>query len=345
MKDLIEVGTLTPELAAQFEDYVTQRKNILICGGTSSGKTTLANVLTEFIPDHERIVLIEDTAEIQIHKENVLRFEARREQNGLPAVTIRDLLKATCAFFRDPLGDRCTKSAKYQWRAPVSNILHASTSWRTASIARKSYFAIYAMCHLWRTSAQPNLPPGGFMKRNSLSPIMMAVTLFAVALFPDVAPKAQQKNPTGKEKMTTVNYLVGSWSCAHMVGTFSGKYTTTYTKVLGDLWLRQTYDFPPGQFGDTGPAVTAEALIGYDENRGQWVRFFATSHGEYFSIRMKDIGDGWAYRYVSFFGSKPERAEPDATFTKKSDTEYLIDGPTYPENGTQVTEHHNCHKL
>jgi pilus assembly protein CpaF len=95
MKDLIEVGTLTGALAAQLEEYVAQRKNILICGGTSSGKTTLANLLTEFIPDRERIVLIEDTAELQIHKENVLRFEARRDQNGLPAVTIRDLLKAT----------------------------------------------------------------------------------------------------------------------------------------------------------------------------------------------------------------------------------------------------------
>src|SRR5207245_7493129 len=51
MKDLIEVGTLTAELAAQLEHYVGQRKNILICGGTSSGKTTLANVLTEFIPN------------------------------------------------------------------------------------------------------------------------------------------------------------------------------------------------------------------------------------------------------------------------------------------------------
>ena len=83
MKDLIEAGTLTTDLADQLEEYVAQRKNILICGGTSSGKTTLANLLTEFIPDHERIVLIEDTAEIQIQKENVLRFEARREQNGL----------------------------------------------------------------------------------------------------------------------------------------------------------------------------------------------------------------------------------------------------------------------
>jgi pilus assembly protein CpaF len=51
--------------------------------------------LTEFIPEHERIVLIEDTAEMQIQKENILRFEARREQNDLPAVTVRDLLKAT----------------------------------------------------------------------------------------------------------------------------------------------------------------------------------------------------------------------------------------------------------
>src|SRR5437899_1419701 len=94
MKDLIQAGTLTAELAAQLEEYVAQRKNILICGGTSSGKTTLANILADFIPNQERIVLIEDTAEIQIQKENVLRFEARREQNGLPAVTIRDLLKA-----------------------------------------------------------------------------------------------------------------------------------------------------------------------------------------------------------------------------------------------------------
>ena len=95
MENLLEVGTVTAELAEQLREYVLQKKNILICGGTSSGKTTLANALTDFIPNDERIVLIEDTAEIQIQKENVLRFEARREQNRLPAVTIRDLLKAT----------------------------------------------------------------------------------------------------------------------------------------------------------------------------------------------------------------------------------------------------------
>jgi hypothetical protein len=117
-------------------------------------------------------------------------------------------------------------------------------------------------------------------------------------------------------------------------------------EVLGNLWLKQTYDFPPGQFGGNNePGVTGEALIGFDADWGQWVRFFATSHGEYFPIRMKETGDGWAYRYFSFFWSKPETADADATFTKKSETEYSIDGPTYPEKGKQVTEHHSCRKL
>ena len=95
MENLVEVGTVTAKLAEQIQEFVLQRKNILICGGTSSGKTTLANALTDFIPNDERIVLIEDTAEIQIQKDNVVRFEARRQQSGLAAVTIRDLLKAT----------------------------------------------------------------------------------------------------------------------------------------------------------------------------------------------------------------------------------------------------------
>ena len=90
-----DLETLPPQVAELLAQYVATGKNILICGGTSTGKTTLTNVLTEYIPDQERIVLIEDTAEIQIRKENVLRFEPRREQNGLPAITIRDLLKAT----------------------------------------------------------------------------------------------------------------------------------------------------------------------------------------------------------------------------------------------------------
>jgi len=57
-------------------EYVANCKNIPICGATSSGKTTLTNILTNFVPDDQCIVLIEDTAEIQIPKQNVLRFDA-----------------------------------------------------------------------------------------------------------------------------------------------------------------------------------------------------------------------------------------------------------------------------
>jgi pilus assembly protein CpaF len=94
MEDLIRAGTLDRALANRLEDCVLTRKNILISGGTGSGKTTLASILGKFIPPDERILIIEDTAEIQLRQENLVRFEARREQNGIPAVAIRDLLKA-----------------------------------------------------------------------------------------------------------------------------------------------------------------------------------------------------------------------------------------------------------
>jgi len=94
IEDLIRTGTLDRALANRLEDYLLQRRNLLISGGTGTGKTTLLTALGRFIPADERILLIEDTAEIQLAHENLVRFEARREQNGTPAVSIRDLLKA-----------------------------------------------------------------------------------------------------------------------------------------------------------------------------------------------------------------------------------------------------------
>jgi pilus assembly protein CpaF len=94
IEDLIRSCTLDRRLANQLEDYLLQRRNLLISGGTGTGKTTLLTALGKFIPADERILLIEDTAEIQLAHENLVRFEARRAQNGTPAVSIRDLLKA-----------------------------------------------------------------------------------------------------------------------------------------------------------------------------------------------------------------------------------------------------------
>jgi pilus assembly protein CpaF len=94
MQDLIRVGTLDQALANRLEDCVLSRKNFLISGGTGSGKSTTLAILAKFIPDDERILLIEDTAEIHLAHANLVRFEARQEQNGVRAVAIRDLLKA-----------------------------------------------------------------------------------------------------------------------------------------------------------------------------------------------------------------------------------------------------------
>src|SRR6202050_3954697 len=94
MEDLIRSATLDRSLANRLEDYLLQRRNLLLSGETGTGKTTLLTALGKFIPAEERILLIEDTAEIQLAHENLVRFEARRERHATPAVTIRELLKA-----------------------------------------------------------------------------------------------------------------------------------------------------------------------------------------------------------------------------------------------------------
>ena len=101
LEELVTVETLTCDLAAQLRTAVDDKKNILISGGTGTGKTTLLNALAATIPDRDRIVLIEETSEILIEKPNLVRFEARRAQvplgqeTPLPAVTISDLVRAT----------------------------------------------------------------------------------------------------------------------------------------------------------------------------------------------------------------------------------------------------------
>jgi pilus assembly protein CpaF len=94
-QDLVRIGTLPPELLRQLQTAVELHQNVLISGGTATGKTTLLNALSHFIGSEERVIVIEDTSEIQIEKSNLVRLEARREQPGRAEVSIRDLLRAT----------------------------------------------------------------------------------------------------------------------------------------------------------------------------------------------------------------------------------------------------------
>jgi pilus assembly protein CpaF len=94
-EDLVHAGTLPARILEYLAESVRARRNILVSGGTGCGKTTMLNVLATFIDPAERVVLIEETSELRIALENLVEFEARRAQPGRPAVTIRDLLRAT----------------------------------------------------------------------------------------------------------------------------------------------------------------------------------------------------------------------------------------------------------
>jgi pilus assembly protein CpaF len=92
--DLNRLGTLTPQIANFLEACVKARLNIVVSGGTGSGKTTTLNVLSSFIPDDERIVTIEDAAELQLRQEHVITLESRPPNiEGKGAITIRDLVR------------------------------------------------------------------------------------------------------------------------------------------------------------------------------------------------------------------------------------------------------------
>lgn len=92
--DLVTMGTLTQQVASVLEAAVAGGLNILISGGTGTGKTTLLNVLSSFIPAQERIVTIEDAAELQLLQEHVIRLEARLANvEGQGQVTIRNLVR------------------------------------------------------------------------------------------------------------------------------------------------------------------------------------------------------------------------------------------------------------
>lgn len=94
VKDLINFGTMTPEVAMFLKSCVEARLNIVVSGGTGSGKTTTLNVISSFIPDDERIVTIEDAAELQLAQEHVVRLETRPPNiEGKGAITIRDLVR------------------------------------------------------------------------------------------------------------------------------------------------------------------------------------------------------------------------------------------------------------
>jgi len=93
IEDFLRNGTLTPYMARFIEACVKSKLNIIVCGGTGSGKTTLLNVMSSFLNDNERIITIEDAAELRLSQKHVISLETRTSNyEGTGAVTIRDLV-------------------------------------------------------------------------------------------------------------------------------------------------------------------------------------------------------------------------------------------------------------
>ncbi|MCI0393393.1 MAG: CpaF family protein [Chloroflexi bacterium] len=93
IQDLVRFGSLTQDMADYLEACVVSKLNVIVSGGTGSGKTTLLNVLSGFIPDHERIVTIEDAAELKLNQRHVVRLETKQPSHeGDSHVTIRQLV-------------------------------------------------------------------------------------------------------------------------------------------------------------------------------------------------------------------------------------------------------------
>ncbi len=96
VEDLITLKTLTPEIAELIHGLVAAKLNVLVSGGTGTGKTTMLNVLSRFIPSNERIITIEDSAELQLKQEHVVRLETRPANvEGKGEITARELVKNT----------------------------------------------------------------------------------------------------------------------------------------------------------------------------------------------------------------------------------------------------------
>lgn len=167
------------------------------------------------------------------------------------------------------------------------------------------------------------------MKRNV---IRIAAVFTALA----GASSSLHAQSAAQREMQFAQFFVGTWNCAHTVGGFSGTYVTTIQNSLDNRWLKQTYDFPT--LGDASGPAHAEYFIGYDPRNQTWLRFGAMTDGQYFAMRGKRSGDTWTFGYVL------PGTSGSAVYTKKSETEYTVEGPSYTENGKSVTEHHTCRK-
>jgi hypothetical protein len=157
-------------------------------------------------------------------------------------------------------------------------------------------------------------------------------TIFVAIVAQPMESRAQS---SVNEEAWAADFLVGTWQCADTVGEHAGYYTLTVTKALDDRWLRENYQW---QATAGAPALSGEYFLSFDPRVKKWIRIGAMNDGMYFSMVGVRRGNDWTFGYAL-------PGPGTAVYSRKSDTEYTVLGPTYPENGKLVTEHHGCHKV
>ena len=121
MDQLLDTGCLSTECKGELEKMVQAGCNILVSGGTGSGKTTFLNVLSQFIPQTQRVITIEDSAELQIRNiPNIVSLETRNANvEGCKEITIRDLIKASLRMRPEGIRIKKGKSERNKKRFPI----------------------------------------------------------------------------------------------------------------------------------------------------------------------------------------------------------------------------------
>ena len=147
MEKMIENKSITKEAAAFLQDAVRAGYNIFVSGGTSSGKTTLLNVLSDFIPARERVVTIEDSAELQIKSvDNLVRLETRNaNSSGCAAITIKELIKTALRMRPDRIIVGEVRGAEVADMLQAMNTGHNSMSTGHANSAADMITRLEAM--------------------------------------------------------------------------------------------------------------------------------------------------------------------------------------------------------
>ena len=192
INNLIQFGSITPEAAEFLKACVVARLNVVVSGGTGSGKTTLLNVLSNFIPDNERIITVENAAELQLAKEHVITLESRPANiEGKGQITIRDLVINTLRMRPDRIVVGECRSGEALDMLQAMNTGHdGSLTTAHANTARDCIARLETMCLM----AGMDLPVRAIREQ-----IASAVNLIV----------QQQRMRDGSRKITAVSEVQG----------------------------------------------------------------------------------------------------------------------------------------